>query len=146
MEFSPAALCNCHPSSIFTGTTNDYSVVGTGIARAIWFSRLYTNVQRDITWVSYEIFFWTLLELQLAMMCASAPALKGFLGDFLRDHFSQKSSSRSRTAAESAAVEPVHSIKRQDTIIITANISDEVLYNAGDEDILGTKNFGKKIG
>ena len=114
-------------------------MIGTGIARAVWFSRLYTDVQRDITWVSYEIFFWTLLELQLAMICASAPALKGFLGDFLRDHFSQKSSSR--TGLESAGVEPPSLIKPRDTAK-----SNKVFYNAHDEDILVTESFISKVG
>jgi hypothetical protein len=125
-------------------TTDNYSVVGAGIARAVSFSRLYTDVQRDITWVSYGIFFWTLLELQLAMICASAPALKGFLGDFLRDHFSQKSGFQSRTAVESNPM-PVNSIKR-DTVITTHSISNEARYNTGDEDILVTESFSVKVG
>jgi hypothetical protein len=121
-------------------------VVGTGIARAVWFSRLYTDVQRDITWVSFEIFFWTLLELQLAMMCASAPALKGFLGDFLRDHFSQKSFLHSRTAVESIPRDPMSSSNRRDTVITTSNIGKEELYNEAGEDILVTESFSVKIG
>ena len=128
------------------GITDNYSVVGVGIARAIWFSRLYTDVHRDITWVSYGIFFWTLLELQLAMICASAPALKGFLGDFLREHFSQKSFLHSRTAVESAPVKDPGLSKQRDTIITTHSISNEELYAAGGENILVTESFIVKVG
>jgi hypothetical protein len=134
------------PIQRILGTTDNYSVVGVGIARAVSFSRLYTDVQRDITWVSYGIFFWTLLELQLAMICASAPALKGFLGDFLRDHFSQKSVLQSRTAVESNPVKLVSSNKQRETVITTHSISNEALYNTDDENILVTESFSVKVG
>ena len=134
------------PIQRILGTTDNDSVVGVGIARAVWFSRLYTDVQRDINRVSFGIFFWTLLELHLAMICASAPALKGFLGDFLRDHFTQKSYLHSHTAAESTVVKPVRSSQQIDTVITAQNISNEALYNAGDEDILVTESFSLKVG
>ena len=39
----------------------------------------------DTSWVAYDVFLWVEIELQLAMMCASMPALKGFLSNSLRD-------------------------------------------------------------
>jgi len=82
-----------------------------------------------------------MLELQLATICASAPALKGFLGDFLRDHFSENSYFRSRTAGDSIAIEPVGTSKRPSIAVITSSTSNEELHTQGDEDILITESF-----
>jgi hypothetical protein len=72
-------------------------VLGASIARTIWLSRLYTDPRRDLTCkfsislphcesmllisekgVGYDLLVWSSLEMQLAIICASAPAMKGF--------------------------------------------------------------------
>ncbi|KAE9966860.1 hypothetical protein BLS_007249 [Venturia inaequalis] len=53
-------------------------VLGAGIARTVWLSRLYTDPQRDLTWVGYDLLVWGTLEIQMALICASAPAMRGF--------------------------------------------------------------------
>ncbi|QDS68591.1 hypothetical protein FKW77_000730 [Venturia effusa] len=53
-------------------------VIGAGVARTIWTVRLYTDPRRDQTWVGYDLLVWGNLEIQLALICACAPAMKGF--------------------------------------------------------------------
>ncbi|TID22645.1 hypothetical protein E2P81_ATG01771 [Venturia nashicola] len=53
-------------------------VLGAGIARTVWLARLYTDPLRDQTWVGYDLLVWGTLEINMALICASAPAMKGF--------------------------------------------------------------------
>jgi len=64
---------------------NPDSVVGAGIVRTYWLARISTDPLRDITWVGFETLVWSVLEMQLAIICASAPALKVFIGKYLVD-------------------------------------------------------------
>ncbi|KAK3722931.1 hypothetical protein LTR37_002076 [Vermiconidia calcicola] len=40
----------------------------------------------DLTWIGFDVFVWSQLELQLAMICASAPALRVLFRRYLRDN------------------------------------------------------------
>jgi hypothetical protein len=77
-------------------------VLGASIARTIWLSRLYTDPMRDLTCkfsfsyskrgfktnfgkgVGYDLLVWGSLEMQVAIICASAPAMKGFFTGLAR--------------------------------------------------------------
>ncbi|KAI4643672.1 hypothetical protein J4E93_006684 [Alternaria ventricosa] len=52
-----------------------------GIMRTFYAAKLYYFTY-DITWAAYSGWVWTTLEAQLAVMCASAPSLKVFLGRY----------------------------------------------------------------
>lgn len=81
------------------------------------------------------------------MMCASAPALKGFLGGFLREHFSQNSHFRTPTGGESFATKTGGSRMRAGTAEIssTPSTSNEVLYYPDDEEFPITRSFSIKM-
>ena len=51
-----------------------FLVVGAGVARTYYLERLGTHW--DITWLGFDVLVWSQLELQLAIICASAPALR----------------------------------------------------------------------
>ncbi|KAE9989461.1 hypothetical protein EG327_002653 [Venturia inaequalis] len=57
-------------------------VVGAGIARTVWLSRLHTDSRRDLTWIAYELVIWTTIEMQGNIICASAPALKALVSAY----------------------------------------------------------------
>ncbi|KAF2097809.1 hypothetical protein NA57DRAFT_56991 [Rhizodiscina lignyota] len=54
------------------------STVATGIARSVFLRRLSTDPLRDLTWIAFDTYIFTVPECHLAIICASAPALKGF--------------------------------------------------------------------
>ncbi|QDS72812.1 hypothetical protein FKW77_006640 [Venturia effusa] len=58
------------------------SVVGAGIARTVWLSRLYTDPRRDLSWIAYELIIWTTIEMQGNIICASAPAMKALISAY----------------------------------------------------------------
>lgn len=62
-------------------------VVGAGAARTYYFNGLAYTL--DETWLGYDIFVWAQLELQLAIICASAPALRVFFRRYLSDPISR---------------------------------------------------------
>lgn len=49
----------------------------------------------DITWQIFNVYIWSQLELQLGIMCASAPALRVFFRKYLHATFSRSTRSRS---------------------------------------------------
>lgn len=54
----------------------------------------------DVTWVSNELYLWTLLELHVGAMCANAPALKVFCSQSLRlERFTSRGWSRSKNSS-----------------------------------------------
>ncbi|KAI4681155.1 uncharacterized protein J4E88_005662 [Alternaria novae-zelandiae] len=59
------------------GTIAFCIIYGIAFTIAIVFTFTY-----DITWAAYSGWIWTTLEAQLAVMCASAPSLKVFLGRY----------------------------------------------------------------
>lgn len=62
-------------------------VVAAGCARTYYFNGLVYTL--DETWLGYDIFVWAQLELQLAIICASAPALRVFFRRYLSDPISR---------------------------------------------------------
>ncbi|KAF2403026.1 hypothetical protein EJ06DRAFT_554565 [Trichodelitschia bisporula] len=69
-------------------------VCGAGIARAYLLHRYNTDPRRDVRWIGYDLYVWSILELNLAIICASMPALKAVLGAF-SSSISQKSKNNS---------------------------------------------------
>ena len=61
----------------------DCRTAGSGIARTVFFFRLHAPPY-DTTWIGYYIDAWAVIELQMGIICACAPALKAFLGASLR--------------------------------------------------------------
>lgn len=62
-------------------------VVAAGCVRTYYFNGLAYTL--DETWLGYDIFVWAILELQLAIICASAPALRVFFRRYLSDPISR---------------------------------------------------------
>lgn len=59
-----------------------FLVVGAGIVRTILLNRVISKTY-DVSWVLWENWIWTVLELNVAILAASAPALKPFFRRFL---------------------------------------------------------------
>ena len=77
-------------------------VVGAGAARTYYLSKLGTHY--DITWIGFDVFIWSVLEVQLAIICACAPALRVLFREYLKDPISramQTASSLSRSGIRS---------------------------------------------
>ncbi|KAK3675345.1 hypothetical protein LTR78_004855 [Recurvomyces mirabilis] len=64
-----------------------FLVVAAGCVRTYYIYKLGTDY--DITWVGYHLFVYSVLELQLALICASAPALRVFFREYLSDPFTR---------------------------------------------------------
>lgn len=62
-------------------------VVAAGAVRTYYFNGLAYTL--DETWLGFDIFVWATLELQLAIICASAPALRVFFRKYLSDPISR---------------------------------------------------------
>lgn len=62
-------------------------VVAAGAVRTYYFNGLAYTL--DETWLGFDIFVWAQLELQLAIICASAPALRVFFRKYLSDPLSR---------------------------------------------------------
>ncbi|OCL10226.1 hypothetical protein AOQ84DRAFT_3271 [Glonium stellatum] len=60
-----------------------FLVVGAGIARSVWLARLANSTVGDTTWLGFDVFCWSQLECQFAIICASAPSLKVFISKYL---------------------------------------------------------------
>lgn len=92
-------------------------VVAAGIVRTYYLDRLGTHW--DITWLGFDVFVWSQLEIQLAIICASAPALRVFFRRYLSDPISRAINSGRSTSGRSAnreskMVELVNFRRRQD--------------------------------
>ena len=62
-------------------------VVAAGSVRTYYLTKLGTDY--DITWVGFDVFVWADLEVQLSIICASAPALRVFFRRYLSDPISR---------------------------------------------------------
>ncbi|KAF2769944.1 hypothetical protein EJ03DRAFT_361580, partial [Teratosphaeria nubilosa] len=58
-------------------------VVAAAGARTYYLALL--GIDYDLTWVGYNEYVWALLECQLALICASAPALRAFFRRYMSD-------------------------------------------------------------
>ncbi|KAK4508404.1 hypothetical protein PRZ48_002142 [Zasmidium cellare] len=75
-------------------------VVVAGIVRTVYLERLGSHW--DITWLGFDVFVWSQLEVQLAIICASAPALRVFFRRYLSDPITRAiNSGRSTTGGRS---------------------------------------------
>ncbi|PVI02442.1 hypothetical protein DM02DRAFT_492362, partial [Periconia macrospinosa] len=54
-----------------------YGVVALGAMRLYYTWQIFYGTY-DVTWVGWELWIWTLLEIHVGVMCANAPALKAF--------------------------------------------------------------------
>ena len=62
-------------------------VVGAGAARTYYLTEL--GYDYDVTWVGFNVFIWSVLEVQLAIICACAPALRVLFRHSLKDPISR---------------------------------------------------------
>lgn len=119
---------------------NIYSVVGAGLARTVWLARLSTG-EHDLTWVGFEIFAWTEVEMQLAMICASAPALRAFFGKYLCDHFTKASRSRTYATGDSIPLKTTASNVSTALRPVSVGTVATTWPMLGDKDIMVTESF-----
>lgn len=62
-------------------------VVAAGSVRTYYLARLGTGY--DITWIGFNVYIWSDLEVQLAIICASAPVLRVLFRRYLKDPLSR---------------------------------------------------------
>ncbi|KAK5716092.1 hypothetical protein LTR15_009917 [Elasticomyces elasticus] len=73
-------------------------VVACGCVRTYYIHQL--GVSYDLTWQGYSLFVWSALEVHLALICASAPALRVFFREYMSDPLSRAlQSTRTMTSA-----------------------------------------------
>ncbi|KAK3110209.1 hypothetical protein LTR53_015732 [Teratosphaeriaceae sp. CCFEE 6253] len=73
-------------------------VVAAGCARTYYIYQL--GVDYDIIWVGFDLYVWSCLEVHLALICASAPALRVFVREYMSDPLSRAlNSTRSLTGS-----------------------------------------------
>lgn len=60
-----------------------YAVVAFGTMRLYFTWKVFYDTY-DVTWVGWELWIWTLLELHVGVMCANAPALKAFFTRYFK--------------------------------------------------------------
>jgi hypothetical protein len=132
-----------------------YAIFGSGavvvvaaLIRTGYFVRFHTDPLRDLTWTAFDLFVWTMLELQFALIYACIPALKGFLssntsrkGTYNRNYYTPSSftKQRSTTTEErvlAASPEPIQ-LNRLSSTIATTSKSERSW--GGKEDIVVTR-------
>ncbi|KAK6441144.1 hypothetical protein LTR95_002641 [Oleoguttula sp. CCFEE 5521] len=77
--------------------------VCTASVRTYYFTRV--GMEWDATWLGFDTLIWTQLEVQLAMICASAPALRVLVRRYLSEPF-QRTFNTSARAESAAAMHP----------------------------------------
>ncbi|ETN40481.1 uncharacterized protein HMPREF1541_04758 [Cyphellophora europaea CBS 101466] len=89
-----------------------YLVVGAGIGRSIMLNRVVMH-DYDFTWTLWEAWIWSLLELWIGLLAASAPALKPFCRQFLFSPMSNAvSTARNPPNGENGSSKPPSATKR----------------------------------
>jgi hypothetical protein len=82
--------------------------------------------------------------MQLAMICASAPALKAFFGRYLRGHFSKASRSRTYATNDSMPLKTFTTTASSNTRRISAGSAGSTITTwpiLGDKEIMVTERF-----
>lgn len=79
--------------------------------------------------------------MQLAMICASAPALKAFFGRYLREHFSRPSRSRTYATNNSVPLKTIATTASSKTRPISAGSTITTWPILGDKEIMVTERF-----
>ena len=111
-------------------------VVGAGVARTYYLAKLGSDY--DITWVGFNVLIWAVLEVQLAIICASAPALRVLFRQCLRDPMARAlrtTSALGRSGVESSN----HDSRQRDPTAVTSYTqkSDSLdLSGAGDKSLI----------
>jgi len=72
-------------------------VVAAGAVRTYYFDHLWHTY--DLTYAGFDVLIWAQLELQLSLICASAPALRVFFRRYLANPLRALSSGRSHTTS-----------------------------------------------
>ena len=110
-------------------------VVAAGAIRTWYLTKL--GYDYDITWFGYDVFVWATLELQLAIMCACAPALRALFRHYFKDSISramQTASSRSGGRSQNRSAQ--RDSKHVDTASV-AGTHDAMDYNGnGDKKLI----------
>lgn len=75
------------------------SATGCGIARTYYLWQILHTT--DSVWIGYELFAWSIVECQLAIICACAPTLRVFYRRYLSDHIKRTFNSVSHYASGS---------------------------------------------
>jgi len=91
-------------------------VVAAGAVRTYYFDRLAHSTTYDLTYAGFDVLIWAQLELQLSLICASAPALRVFFRRYLANPIRAYSSGRSNNG----------SVRDRDSRRIASRLTDEV--------------------
>lgn len=63
------------------------SVAGAGIGRTYYLIKL--GKTYDTSWTGFDLLIWTIIELQLGIICSCAPSLRAFFRRYLSEFFSR---------------------------------------------------------
>jgi hypothetical protein len=75
-------------------------VAGAGIGRTYYLIKL--GKTYDTSWTGYDLLVWTIIELQLGIICACAPSLRAFFRRYLSDRLRRSlNSSRNKRGSRS---------------------------------------------
>lgn len=74
-----------------------FLVAGAGIARTYYLIQLRNNY--DTSWTGFDLYVWSILECQLAIICASAPSLRAFFRRYLSGPINRTIRSASRSVS-----------------------------------------------
>ena len=99
-----------------------FIVVGAGIVRTFFINYL-INETYDNTWYLWKFWLWTLVELYISIMAASAPALKPFLRRYLVDPIT------SRKQGSSTYARNVKTPSKEAQHILWSNASSTIPVN-----------------
>lgn len=127
-----------------------YLVVIAGIARTV-FVNYVVNETYDQTWRYYDAILWVTVEFYLALICASAPALKPFVKKFLVEPVTQGSSSQNRRrSGHSFGSSGKRYVRNPSNTYLNDSNNDEESWTRGgvavELDPVETENKGDKIG
>jgi len=75
-------------------------VAGAGVGRTYYLIKLGNTY--DTSWAGYDLLVWTIVELQLGIICACAPSLRAFFRRYLSDRL-RRSMTRSKRGTRSDA-------------------------------------------
>lgn len=127
-----------------------YLVVIAGIARTVFVNHV-VNETYDQTWSYYDAILWVAVEFNVALICASAPALKPFVRKFLAEPVAPGSSSpkRRRSGYTFGSSGKRHVKSPGDTYLNDSSNDEESWTGGGGAVELGpveTENKGDEIG
>ena len=121
-------------------------VVAAGAVRTYYLNKLgYTY---DVTWIGFDVLVWAVLEVQLAIICASAPALRVLFRQYLKDPISRAMHTASglsrsavlstRRSSRQTASTTVVSYSRKNESLDLGGVGDKSLVKHSLKPSLGT--------